>query len=122
MPLQTKKIIKKFDYNPKNKTVSIAYDKVAVDDDGTEYLKDKNHRCGFVPGDLEKVKEYIGQGVHPEWIALLDSYWTEDVIFEHHDQIAKAEADVGDLPVEDWTKEQLEKYNNSIPKKHRIEL
>lgn len=81
MPLQTKKTIKKFDYNPENKTVSIAYDEVAVDDDGTVYVnpQKKNHRCAFVPGDIDKVKEYMGKTTGPE-IAMLKAVWTASVI------------------------------------------
>lgn len=63
--------------NGETKTISIIKF-IIVKDDGIEIARSSN-TCGFVPGQIEDVKKYIGQENCPE-IAYLQSIWTQDAI------------------------------------------
>lgn len=65
------------DINPITKTISIAKDTI-VKKDGIEIARNR-HRRAFAPGDIEKVKEYLGIDTSPE-IIYLESIWTQEVI------------------------------------------
>ncbi len=68
------------DINTETKTISIAKDTI-VKKDGVEIAKQR-HRCAFVPGDIEAVKNYLGVNDSPE-INYLNSIWTEQVIADY---------------------------------------
>lgn len=70
-------IIARFEINPENKTISIRLDTVIKEDDVE--LSRSLHRRAFVPGDIEKVKEYLGVSTSKE-ITYLNSVWTAAVI------------------------------------------
>lgn len=79
----TKEIkLSKFEVNPENKTISIRKDEIIKENDVE--LARKSHRCAFVPGELDKVKEYMGLEDGPE-IAYLESLWTEEAIQAYQD-------------------------------------
>lgn len=63
--------------NVTNKTISIAKDTI-IKKDGIIIAKSR-HRQAFAPGEIDKVKEYIGINESPE-IDYLNAIWTQDVI------------------------------------------
>jgi len=63
--------------NPNNKTVSILMQTV-IKRDGVE-ISTENHRCAFIPGDIEKVKAFLSLESSPE-IDYLASIWTDEAI------------------------------------------
>ncbi len=71
------------DIDPNTKTISIAKDTIILKDG--EIISKSRHRCAFVPGDIERVKEYLGVTSSPE-ITYLNSIWTADVIEKHNEQ------------------------------------
>lgn len=76
--LTEEKLLPIFDsIDPNTKTVSILI-KTIVKRDGVE-ISHENHRCAFNPGDIEKVKTYIGVTESPE-ITYLESIWTQEAI------------------------------------------
>jgi len=80
----TKEIITaRFEMNPENKTLSIRQDTI-IKEDGIE-LSRKHHRCAYVPGDIDKVIECLGEDA-PE-IDYLKLIWTEEVIEEYKAKI-----------------------------------
>lgn len=70
----------KLEINQDNKTISIRLDTV-IKEGGVE-LSRSCHRCAFVPGQIEDVKEYLCVEDSPE-IQYLNSIWTEDVIADY---------------------------------------
>ena len=75
--------------NTENKTISIAkYD--IIKKDGIEISRSKPHRCAFVPGQIENIKEYIGQNDGPV-INMLNALWTQEIIKEYNDKISNQE-------------------------------
>lgn len=81
--------IARFEMNPENKTLSIRLDTV-IKEDGVE-LSRKSHRCAFAPGDIAKVREYLGVTTGPE-ITYLKSIWTKEVIAEYKAMIDAQDA------------------------------
>ena len=65
------------DINPNNKTVSVAMVTLILKD-GIEVSRSE-HRCAFVPGQIDAVKAYIGADSSPE-IDYLKAIWTQEVI------------------------------------------
>ncbi len=49
------------------------------------------HSCGFVPGELEKIKSYVeehaGIQLDDESIKLIDDKWTDDKIMRHKNEL-----------------------------------
>ena len=68
------------DINPNNKTISIAIDTVILKN-GEEIARERN-RMAFVPGEIDKVKNFIGATEGPE-VDYLNAIWTADVIAAH---------------------------------------
>lgn len=62
------------------KSISIARDTVVMKD-GAEIARNR-HRCAFVPGDIEAVKEYMGVTESAE-IDYLNAIWTQEAIDAH---------------------------------------
>jgi hypothetical protein len=60
------------------KTLSISRFDV-ISEDGVEISVSQPHTQGFVPGDIEAVKSYIGVSESPE-ITYLESIWTQEAI------------------------------------------
>lgn len=73
--------------NPISKTVSVLV-RTVYKDEGV-IVSSNDMRRAFVPGEIEKVKDWIGLQESPE-IAYLESVWTPEVI-QAYEQ-AKAEA------------------------------
>lgn len=71
--------IARFDMNPENKTVSIRMDTV-IKEDGVE-LSRKHHRCGFAPGDIDKVAACLGADASE--VVYLKLVWTDQVIADY---------------------------------------
>lgn len=81
----TKEInLARFEMNPENKTLSIRRDTI-IKEDGVE-LSRSYHRCAYVPGDIDKVREYLGVEESPE-ITYLESVWTDEVIAAYKEKI-----------------------------------
>lgn len=59
-------------------TISIQIDWVYIDN-GVETMRQPKDVRGFVPGQIEQVKAYIGMEESPE-ITYLESIWTQEVI------------------------------------------
>ena len=70
----------RFEMNLESKSLSIRLDTV-IKEDGLE-LSRKSHRCSFVPGDILRVKEYLGINKSPE-LDYLAAIWTDEVIEEY---------------------------------------
>ena len=70
-------VLSKVEMNPEYKTVSIRMDTVIKEDELE--ISRSSHRCAFGPGDILKVKEYLGVETSPE-IDYLNAVWTEEVI------------------------------------------
>lgn len=70
--------------NLANKTISIIRE-VVIKKDNTEISR-MRHRCAFVPGEIEKVKEYLGTQASPE-IDYLNAIWTPEVIKNYQDSL-----------------------------------
>jgi hypothetical protein len=70
----------KLNINLEEMTVSIALCTI-IEEDGVEISR-QTHRCGFCPGDIEKVKEYLGVPDCPE-LQYLDKIWTPEVIADY---------------------------------------
>ena len=73
-------VLSKVEMNPEYKTVSIRMDTVIKEDELE--ISRSSHRCGFGPGDILKVKEYIGVESSPE-IDYLNAVWVTEVIAAH---------------------------------------
>ena len=80
MTLKKETKLVKFDVNVEHKTVSIALDTVILENG--EEISRKRHRCSFAPGDLDKVKEYLGVDKSPE-LDLLKKMWPAKVVKEY---------------------------------------
>ncbi len=76
------------DINPNNKTISIAIDTLILKD-GIEIARNRE-RGAFVPGDIEKVKAYIGLDKGPE-IDYLNAIWTEEAIISYQTMLEQNE-------------------------------
>lgn len=73
--------------DPNIKTVSVLKRTLILRDG--ELIGQENHRCAFVPGDIERVKEYIGETESPE-IDYLNAIWTEEVISSYNEKIPES--------------------------------
>lgn len=78
--LEEQLILSLFEFDNRHKTVSIAMDTIILRNGGE--ISKSRHRCAFVPGQIEAVKEYIGQESSPE-ITYLETIWTQEVINEY---------------------------------------
>ena len=76
-------------FNITNKTISIAKFST-IYKDGLIVSRNVIDRCGFVPGEIEKVKAYIGMNSEPE-IKYLESIWTDELIKQYQEFIANQE-------------------------------
>lgn len=65
------------DINPKTLSVSIVIIKNIEENDGFA-----RHRAAFIPGEIDKVKEFLGVDTSPE-IDFLNSLWTDEVIAKY---------------------------------------
>ena len=73
------------DMNLKNNTISLRKDTVTYENG--EELTRAHERCAFVPGDIEKVREYTGLQ-SGELIDLLNERWTPEVIADYQAMVA----------------------------------
>lgn len=67
------------------KTISILRVTINLDDEGNETGRN-NHRCGFAPGQIEEVKQFLGVESSPE-IDYLNAVWTAEVINAYQQMI-----------------------------------
>lgn len=80
--------LSRLEINQDNKTISIRLDTV-IKENNVE-LSRSCHRCAFVPGQIEDVKNYLGVEDSPE-IQYLNSIWTPQVIADYEAMIAAQE-------------------------------
>lgn len=80
MTLSKKQVLKKLEVDLENNTVSIRLDNI-IEEDGAEISR-QCHRCAFVPGEIEKVKEYLGITTGKE-ITFLKSLWSPAVVADY---------------------------------------
>lgn len=76
--LEEKYEIKINEINVQDRTVNISKF-MCVIKDNIEIFKRQVENFTFYPGDIEKVKEFIGNDIQEE-IKLLESIWTDEVI------------------------------------------
>lgn len=71
------------------KAVSIALDKY-IEENGVDHNIGRDRRA-FIPGEIDKVKEYTGLTDDSPEIIYLNSIWTPEVIAEYNAMIAAQE-------------------------------
>lgn len=81
MAITKSKVLKKFEIDCENKTVSIVFD-IIIYDDGGELARTK-HRRAFAPGQIELIKTWAGVGDQNVFIQFLNNYWTQQVIDDY---------------------------------------
>jgi len=82
-------VFKQFNLDIENKTISLAFETV-IEENGEELAR-KRHRCAFVPGDIEKVKQFMGLGDTNKHIKYINSIWTQAVIDRYQAKLAEQE-------------------------------
>lgn len=118
--------------NLTTRTCSLVKYEVFFDVNGKEVARSKPHRCAVVPGEVDKVKEFMGikkEESAPFLENVLNSLWTPEVISAYEAQqedyrINQLKGIWPDLPNNKniWTNEQKQVYNNEVDISKHIPL
>lgn len=125
MQIKTKLEKLVIDYN--NNSMQIRVQDYAVDEQGQAFpLMGRNNTDTLLPGDESRLgfilNDVSDQGKLNQVNNLKSELWTKEVIDARYMREGKQVAGVEDKPVEEWTNEEKEAFNNTVPEQYRVEV
>lgn len=125
MQIKTKLEKLVIDYN--NNSMQIRVQDYAVDEQGQAFpLMGRNNTDTLLPGDESRLgfilNDVSDQGKLNQVNNLKSELWTKEVIDARYMREGKQVAGVEDKPMEEWTNEEKEAFNNTVPEQYRVEV
>lgn len=89
--MRKERLINNVIINYKLKSISIATKEVVYNDDDSVFAMGDLNRMGFIPGQLDAVKQYADLADDDDLIIYLNSLWTDEAIQAYRDHMEQNE-------------------------------